>query len=278
MTNMMNGAVAIYGGVGVMEIRQPLPQAVESVAQAVEALAVNAHISLRELKNCVDKVLEKKIPGYKQLMEMNPVVAARATVNGATITAYTNGYAVYEADDTHTVLDVNRCGDYRYDFNDGTYEVVPAEVFEEVEWTVRLVMEGERRLENNRSKISRDYEEFALSCDGTDWCDAAMVDFMEAENAEMLADEELRKLYAAMSKLTERQQEVVQLYFYKGLNQYEIADELGIARRSVGDCLEGALKKSERIFKKLPPKRQKIVRFMRGVPLTNTSKEDKPHE
>lgn len=68
MTNMMNGAVAIYGGVGVMEIRQPLPQAVESVAQAVEALAVNAHISLRELKNCVDKVLEKKIPGYKQLI------------------------------------------------------------------------------------------------------------------------------------------------------------------------------------------------------------------
>ena len=249
MTNMlMNGAVAIYGGVGVMEIHQPLPQAVESVAQAVEDLAVNAHISLRELKNCVDKVLEKKIPGYKQLMETNPVVAARATVNGATITAYTNGYAVYEADDAHTVLDVNRCGDYRYDFNDGTYEVVPAEVFEDAEWTVRLVMEGERRLENNRSKISRDYEEFALSCDGTDWCDAAMVDFMEAENAEMLADEELRKLYAAMRKLTERQQEVVQLYFYKGLNQYEIADELGIARRSVGDCLEGALKKIRKNF------------------------------
>ena len=36
MTNMMNGAVAIYGGYGAMEIRQPLPQAVESVAQAVE--------------------------------------------------------------------------------------------------------------------------------------------------------------------------------------------------------------------------------------------------
>ena len=89
MTNMMNGAVAIYGGVGVMEIRQPLPQAVESVTQVVEDLAVNAHISLRELKNCVDKVPEKKIPGYKQLMETNPVVAARATVNGATITAST---------------------------------------------------------------------------------------------------------------------------------------------------------------------------------------------
>ena len=248
MTNMMNGAVAIYGGYGAMEIRQPLPQAVESVAQAVEDLAVNAHISLRELKNRVDKVLEKKIPGYKQLMEMNPVVAARTTVNGATITAYMNGYAVYEADDAHTVLDVNRCGDYRYDFNDGTYEVVPAEVFEDAEWSVRLVMEGERRLENNRSKISRDYEEFALSCDGSDWAEASMIDFMEEENAEMLADEELRKLYAAMSKLTERQQEVVQLYFYKGLTQEEIADEFGLNKSTVCRDLAAALKKIKKNF------------------------------
>ena len=248
MTNMMNGAVAIYGGYCAVEIRQPLPQAVESVAQAVENLAVNAHISLRELKKRVDKVLEQKIPGYKQLMEMNPVVAARTVVNDATITAYTNGYAVYEADDAHTVLDVNRCGDYRYDFNDGTYEVVPAEVFEDAEWSVRLVMEGERRLENNRSKISRDYEEFALSCDGSDWAEASMIDFMEEENAEMLADEELRKLYAAMSKLTERQQDVIQLYFYKGLTQDEIADELGISQAAVHRMMDRGLKMLRKIF------------------------------
>ena len=96
MTNMMNGAVAINGGVGVMEIRQSLPQAVESVAQAVEDLAVNAHISLRELKNRVTAVIEKRLPKYAQLMEMNPVVAARTMVDGATLTAYENSYAVYE--------------------------------------------------------------------------------------------------------------------------------------------------------------------------------------
>lgn len=45
MTNMMmNGVVAINGGVGVMEIRQPLPQTVESVAQPVENLTVNAQM------------------------------------------------------------------------------------------------------------------------------------------------------------------------------------------------------------------------------------------
>lgn len=90
MTNMMNGAVAIYGGYGAMEIRQPLTQAVESVAQAVEDLAVNAHISLRELKNTVAAVIEKKLPKYAQLMEMHPVIAARTVVGGATLTAYEN--------------------------------------------------------------------------------------------------------------------------------------------------------------------------------------------
>lgn len=147
MMNMMTGAVAINGGVGVMEICQPkmVDQIVENAAQAVDQTALNVHITLHELKERVELVLEKKIPGYKQLMAMHPVAVARAMVNGAVVTAYENGYAVYEADGAHTVLDVNRCGDYRYDFTDGTYQVVPAEVFEEAEWSVRLVMEGERR-------------------------------------------------------------------------------------------------------------------------------------
>ena len=155
-----------------MEIRQPLTQAVESVAQAVEDLAVNAHISLRELKNTVAAVIEKKLPKYAQLMEMYPVIAARTVVGGATLTAYENGYAVYEEDGAHTVMAINRCGDYRYDFNDGTYEVVPAAVFEDAEWSVRLVMEGERRMESNRSKTVAINEAASLDCDGSDWSDA----------------------------------------------------------------------------------------------------------
>ena len=75
-----------------------------------------------------------------------------------------------------------------------------------------------------------------------------MVDFMEAENAEMLADEELRRLYAAIGKLTERQKEVIELYYFKGMTQQEIAEELGIGRRSVGNVLEGAIKKIKKVF------------------------------
>ena len=113
---------------------------------------------------------------------------------------------------------------------------------------MRLVMEGERRMESNRSKTVAVNEAASLDCDGSDWSDAVMVDFMDEENVEMLAEEELRKLYAAMSKLTERQQEIIQLYFYKGLTQYEIAEELGIARPVVSKIMTAAIKKLKKSF------------------------------
>ena len=251
------GAVAINGGVGVMEMRRPqvnmdlLPSVddvMNSVAAVAAEIAENAHITLRELKAKIDAVTEKKLPKYAQLMAQNPVAVAQTTVNGATLTAYQNGYAVYEMDGAHTVMAVERCGDYRYDFTDGTYQVVPAEVFEEAEWSLRLIMEGERRLEHTRSVINSNNEEFMLSNDGTDWCEVAMVDFMEAENAEMLADEELRRLYAAMGKLTERQREIIELYYFKGMTQQEIADELGIARPVVAKSMKASLNKLKKFF------------------------------
>ena len=38
--------------------------------------------------------------------------------------------------------------------------------------------------------------------------------FLDEDNAEMLADRELRRLYAAMSKLTERQSEILQSFTF----------------------------------------------------------------
>ena len=251
MMNMMTGAVAINGGVGVMEIHQPqvaVSQMAASAAQAAEQVALNAHITLRELKTKINTVAEKKLPTFKTLMEKEPVVVAQTMVNGAKLTAYENGYAVYEVDGSHTVMAVDRCNDYRYDFTDGTYEVIPAETFEDVEWSVRLLMEGERRMEHNLNKRVADSENVSLECDGSDWSAAVMVDFLDEDNAEMLADRELRRLYAAMSKLTERQTEVIQLYFYKGMTLQEIAEELGITKPAVHYAMKGALKKMRKSF------------------------------
>ena len=80
MMNMMTGAVAINGGVGVMEIHQPqvaVSQMAASAAQAAEQVALNAHITLRELKTKIDTVVEKKLPTFKTLMEKEPMAVAQ---------------------------------------------------------------------------------------------------------------------------------------------------------------------------------------------------------
>ena len=249
MMNMMTGAVAINGGVGVMEIRQPkMAEIVEQASMAAADIAKNAHITLRELKEKIDAVVEQKLPTFKTLMEQKPVAVTQTTVNDASLTVYENGYAVYEVDGAHTVMAVDRCGDCRYDFTDGTYQVIPAEEFENMEWSIRLLMEGERRMEHNRNKTSGKFENTALECDGSDWSAAVMVDFMDDCKAEVLADKELKWLYAAMSKLTERQSEIIQLYYYKGMSQYEIADELGIRQQSVDRILKQAVNRLRKNF------------------------------
>lgn len=65
----------------------------------------------------------------------------------------------------------------------------------------------------------------------------------------VLAEIELCMLYEAMDKLTKRQMEAIRLYFYKGMSQQAIAQKLGIGRRSVGNCIEGALKKLKNFSK-----------------------------
>lgn len=52
----------------------------------------------------------------------------------------------------------------------------------------------------------------------------------------------------AEPKLTDRQQEIIQLYFYKGLNQYEIAEELGIVRPVVSKIMAAAIKRLKKSF------------------------------
>ena len=121
-------------------------------------------------------------------------------------------------------------------------------------------------MEHNLNKRVADSENVSLECDGSDWSASVMVDFLDEDNAEMLADRELRRLYAAMSRLTERQTEVIQLYFYKGMTLQEIAEELGITKPAVHYAMKGAPKKLEKVFDELLNFCPKTVVFMRGPP------------
>lgn len=211
-------------------------------------IAQNERITLRELRTRIRATSEGRLPTFKQLTEMKSSVVAQKVVNTALLTVYQNGYAVYEADGARTVMAVDRCKEYTYDFDNGTRIIIQEELMENEEWSIRLLMEGEMRLEHNRNKTSDKFECVSLECDGSDWSATAIVDFLQEDNEEVLAERELCWLHEAMAKLTKRQMEVIRLYFYKGMSQQAIAQKLGIGRRSVGNCIEGALKKIKKFF------------------------------
>ena len=104
-------------------------------------IAQNEHVTLRELRTQISATSEGKLPTFKQLMEMKSAVVAQKVVNTALLTVYQNGYAVYEADGARTVMAVDRCKEYTYDFDNGTRITIQQELLENEEWSIRLLME-----------------------------------------------------------------------------------------------------------------------------------------
>ena len=145
-------------------------------------IAQNEHVTLRELRTQISATSEGKLPTFKQLMEMKSAVVAQKVVNTALLTVYQNGYAVYEADGARTVMAVDRCKEYTYDFDNGTRITIQQELLENEEWSIRLLMEGEMRLEHNHNKTFDKFECVSLECDGSDWSAAASGDFLQEGN------------------------------------------------------------------------------------------------
>lgn len=70
-----------------------------------------------------------------------------------------------------------------------------------------------------------------------------ILDYLEPDTEPDFRIQCKRALADALTHLTEKQAEVVQLYYFENLTEQEIADKLGIARTSVQDRLLNAKKK-----------------------------------
>ena len=70
----------------------------------------------------------------------------------------------------------------------------------------------------------------------------------EDRDKEVLLNTVFDLLYVVEEGWTERQREIIELYYFKGMTQQEIADELGIGQRAVSHSLEGTLKKLKKVF------------------------------
>ena len=122
-------------------------------------------VTLKELKKMVPAVEEgKRPPSLKKILEEDTEVVLRKLMeNHAEVVVYKNGDVSYQAHERSTVFPIHDCKHYHYESQGNEQQTIPHDHFDDMEWHIRLVIEGEDRLAHNTS--SRESEAFSYSED-----------------------------------------------------------------------------------------------------------------
>lgn len=200
-------------------------------------------MTLRELRTMIHSTNGLKTPGPKALRESESPVVAADVRNGDGIIVYENGFATYQRDGKITVMSADDIGDYSYYFATGE-SVISQEFFLDQDYTIFLSLVGEDRLTHNMNTCS-ELHEISYSDQETEW--GAMKDDSQDILGKILRQELLREVYGCM---TERQTEIVNMYYLEQLTSREIAERLGISHQGVKKNLELAKENVQRKIKK----------------------------
>ena len=201
-------------------------------------MKLNENITFGELKTMLKIVKKRTLPTVKQLRESNIPVVAGAEIGNVFMTVYETGFAVYEAQNRATVLDIAKCRDYSYSMCN-----LSEDYFNNRSWVLRLMLAGEDRLEHNSE--SRD-----VSNKPDKACQLGMA--MNAEQDSSLDTETLtvsqENFSYLISCLTEHQQKIMRLYWEQGYTHQEIADTLKVGRRTITTIIDRCVKKIRKNF------------------------------
>ena len=200
-------------------------------------------LTLQELKQIADKPGDwKQRPTVKQLRESGLEIAKERLGGGAEIAVYRDGCVLYQAGNHSTVFFLHSCRDYCY-ISGGNEIHIPEQFFNKEIWYLRLVLEGEDRLNRNLEERERN-RNVSYSSISEEW--AVMEDSAESVLEQLAKQETVEEI---MRMLTEKQRTVIRRYYLQEKTQTQIAEELGISRLAVRGSLFRAVSK---IRKKYP--------------------------
>ena len=206
-------------------------------------------LSLTILREMLPSTEGVNTPSEVWIREHADEILCSADFEGAVLHVYRNGFYTYTKDRHTSILRVDGFHRLRYDFQDGTGNIVEEAEYIESPYFIGLLINGENQYECNEGKRNNYRHEFYIDGDGEDWNDGCSVPSAEDKVMEREdAREEHERLRQAMDKLTDRQREIVNLYYFQKLTQEEIAKRLGIRQQSVLDVLNAAIKRLQKKF------------------------------
>ena len=209
-------------------------------------------LTLQELKQIADVPgLGVKLPTAKQLRTSRAALAQERLGRDSKIYVYQSGYVLYQVGKHFTVFLLHSCGDYLY-LADGKTVILPEQFFENREWYLRLVLEGEDRLNRNREERERSWN-VSYSAVSEDW--PAMENQAESMLEHLAKQETVAEILEVLSA---RQKYVIQKYYLQEETQEQISKELGISQQAVSSVISQAIssiRKKYPAFQNLPARR-----------------------
>ena len=191
-------------------------------------------LTLQELKGITEIPGQRiKMPTAKNLRETGRTVAEKQLENNTWITVYQNGYALYHA-----------CGAYLY-VSSGISSYLPEQFFEKEPWYVRLVLEGEDRLDRNQ-RTKEQEKTVSYHAISEEW--EAMGNARENPLEYLVGRENRDELLRC---LTGRQRKAVSLCFFQQKSRKEAAKVLGISSPAVSTILSQAARRLRKQYHSL---------------------------
>lgn len=132
------------------------------------------------------------------------------------------------AHERYTVFALHNCTHYYYESQGNEHQTIPHNHFEDMEWHIRLVLEGEDRLVRNLE--ARESETFSYAADVNPEYNNEMEDPRINVMDFVLNKEFLRK---ASELLKKHQWEMICRHYIEGMTHREIAAEMGVSHQYV---------------------------------------------
>lgn len=193
-------------------------------------------LSLQELKQIVKAPCQgQKTPTAKDLRKYGIAVIREKLNRDTELTVYHNGYVLYEVSGSATVFPLHLCKGYMYEVCG-----IDERVFDKESWYLRLMLEGEDRIERNQQAKEHN-KVVSYSAESEEW------GILEAEDyvLERIIKKELME--ELLSLLTESQRMVVRQYYLYQKTQNQISGELGITVSAVSRILSRAIQRIRRV-------------------------------
>ena len=181
-------------------------------------------LTLKKVKEMVKApVHTKRVPSPKVLLEDGRILLRKEFEHDSHLTLYHSGYVWFSTGKRNTVFHIHDCcGDYAYGASKGKGEVIKEEYFENCEWHIRALFEGEQRVEESQ-----------LKCEGVGQTKVSVSYHAVAEDWGEMADSEINvldkyiekeALHAMMAVLTKKQRNLIYQNYVLDKTHQEIAD------------------------------------------------------